>query len=176
MLFVNPQGKRLDLGEWTRVTPADRLGDVIGLLWRNKRARVEFVPTWNADVMQKELAALIDCIMVRDWPVNAPLLVVFDEFDLYAWEGSRATPCHQVAQRGGKAQVWGWFITQHPSIVSKTIVRQCTKKTIFMLEDSAAYLTRHSMPGEQIEQILSRAAKYSYLVWAARELKGPYRD
>lgn len=175
VLFINPQGKAMEWQEqWVRTGPEDSLRSVVAYLRSNKRARVEYVPTWRRDQMIKEINVLVDSLMELEW--HPDLCIVFDECDLYAPQGKRDTACHQVAQRGGKCFVWGRFVTQHASVVDKMIIRQCLRKTIFLLEDSAEYLTRHSMPGEQIERILAAAPKYSYLIWERRQLTGPFRD
>lgn len=172
VLFFNPQAQELEIGEWTRVTPNDSLKALISLL-RRGRARVSFEPHWNSEIARKQLRGIVDKIMRLKW--DPPLLVVVDEGDQVAPEGKNGTPAHQIVQRGAKQGIWGEIVTQHPAVLSKTIMRQCFRKVIFITEDSAAYFKRYGWPGERIEQILSEAPQYSFLVWEARQLTGPHR-
>lgn len=161
------------VGEWTHVTPQDSISDLISLL-RRGRARVSFEPDWDEDIARKQLKAIVNRIMQLTW--SPPLLVIVDECDQVAPEGKRGTPAHQIAQRGGKKGVWGEFVTQHPSIVSKTIVRQCYRKTIFPTDDSAAYFNKYHWPGDQIETVLNAAPKHHYVVWEGGKLTRPLKD
>jgi hypothetical protein len=174
VLFYNPQGQKMDVGEWTRATPNDSLSALVSLLSNRPRARVQFTPHWNTEVARPQLARIVDECMQRIW--TPPLLIVVDEADQVAPQGKNGTPAHQIAQRGGKQQVWGRFVTQHPSVVSKMVMRQCTRKTIFLTEDSAAYFKQYGWPGDEIERILSTAPKHSYVEWQNRQLTGPFRD
>jgi hypothetical protein len=174
VLFYNPQGQKMDVGEWTKVTPNDSLSAMVSLLSQRTRARVNFTPHWKTKLAVPQLAAMVDAIMRRIW--TPALLVIVDESDQVAPEGKQGTPAHEIAQRGAKQGVWGNFVTQHPSVLSKVIMRQCLLKEIFITEDSAAYFTKYHWPGEDIERILSAAPKHSYLVWENRQLTGPFRD
>lgn len=171
VLFFNPQGQKMDLGSWTLVTPRDSLSDLLQLM-TTKRARVNFVPTWHPDQARRELGAIVARAMQRIW--TPPLLVVVDEADQVAPQGKIGTPAHQIAQRGGKQQVWGMFVTQHPAVLSKVIIRQTMRKTVFMLEDNN--LDQYFMPAAEIDKILTAAPKYSYVVWEGKQLTGPFLE
>lgn len=174
VLFYNPQAQKMDLGEWTKVTPNDSLSALVSLLSHRKQARVNFIPHWKRKIAVPQLGVVVDTLMQRIW--TPPLLVIVDESDQVSPEGSDGTPGHEIAQRGAKQGVWGNFVTQHPSVVSKVIMRQCLVKEIFVTEDSASYFKHYHWPGDEIERILSVAPKHSYLVWSNRQLTGPFRD
>lgn len=173
VFYWNPQDQEIEpeLGAWIR---ADRYNSVHQLF--AGRARINYVPQWRIDHAIDELEVIVAHAMRpgRIWP--APLLLIIDEADQISPQGKLATPGHQVAQRGRKHHVFGWFVTQFPSALSKDVVRNCTTHTIFKCTYAAGYLSAHGLPGDQIAETLAAAPQYAFLQWTIDgRLAGPYR-
>ena len=169
-VFVNPQEERI-VDSITQVVTEDP-NDVIKGLEEGYR-RVQFIP----DEDEETAIAQVKTIRLDLWDVARGMNVkdgewwmnlIVDEAEIFAPLNSR-TDLQNLARRGRRYGVKGWFLSQQPQDLAKGIVNNTTHTVLFQLGTWAQpYYSRFHIPIEEEKEWLEQ--KYHYVVWDKRNM------
>jgi len=164
VLFFNTQEEDVLPG----FTRADRT-DLLHLL---AAGRIDYVPAADDRTARMELDVIVREMFKHRERHN---VLIVDEAQEYAPEGSRPGPLELVARRGRRHNVELWVVSQHPADLAKKVLRQVSTVYLFEMPYSDQYLRQQNIPVEHLRALHEEGGEYSYAVWDGLNLDGPHR-
>ena len=141
--------------------------------------RINFIPPGTSQddeaiaALQKVLFDLGDAI-----PHDKGRFHVFiDEAHEYApLSADKDNPVVRMAKRGRRRNIRLYPISQSPSDVSKSVLRECNQHIIFAIGTySENYFRTYGMPADEIREKVGHKDKHQFVIWDDFEVHGPFR-
>lgn len=142
------------------------LGQIVAAIKKGKK--INYLPQRNNEMRELELIALINICYDAGFTQKKNIFFAVDEVHLY--KKAALDKLEEIATTGLRFGVNGIFISQRPANISNTLMTQSSQMVIFKTNMESTYFQRYSMPADLIQDRLSKAGEYSYLVWNWQEL------
>ena len=103
--------------------------------------------------------------------------VFIDEVHEYApLSADKDNPVVRMAKRGRRQNIRLFPISQSPSDVSKSVLRECNYHVIFAIGTySENYFRTYGMPADEIRDSVGHKDKHQFVIWDDFEIHGPFR-
>jgi hypothetical protein len=167
-LFFNTQLETMPNG-FIRADGTSTMGKIKAAI--EKGYKVNFVPSTDLMVQQKQLECIIQCLYDGR---SREMVLVVDEVHLFN-DRDIKRQLIRVATTGLRFGIHGVWISQRPAKIENTLMTQSNKFVMFQLNMEFQYLKGHHIPGEEVAAILKKAGKYAYCEFDWREINGPFK-
>lgn len=154
-------------------------GDTFDPAVMDEHRRINLIPAGDESDMEllTQLQEILFAIGSEIPHERGRFFVFVDEVHEYAGLSAEPdNPVVRMAKRGRRHNVRLYPISQSPSDVSKSVLRECSYQIIFAIGTySENYFRTYGMPADEIRNAVGHKNEHKFVIWDDFDFYGPYK-